>query len=506
MSQQVKAALDTAPEPFEAAQAGSDAASAMTLTQLNTAVQRALRAQFQHEVWLVGEISGLKARGGDTLYLELIERSDDGPSTARVAAVVFAAAAKRIADTIRRAEADIELVDGVQVCVRARVDLFVQAGRYQVIIEDIDPLHTLGKLAQRREKILSELRQAGIAEQNLAVAEPVLPLRIGLITSVASEAYNDFVNELARSGFGFEVAVAHAPVQGRHVEGAVTEAIARFLAMDTPPDLLAIVRGGGAKTDLAWFDSKAIAEAVCRSPVAVIVGIGHHRDRTVLDEVARSLKTPTAAAGFAIDRVQAALTEINRLSDATERAAAKRLSEANTQVRSAAGRLHREVKHRVQLERQVMKHLRTDLRERSARRARRAGDSLSEARHRLGSATRARLRAERATLDLAFERFGPTRYAATTVRLRQQMRELQGRISWSARSRIRQARERLDALDARRTSLDPANVLRRGFAIVRGPEGKLVSKVGDAKPGDRLDIRLADGHLHVETLEERADR
>lgn len=503
MTARVQSALEAAPPEAEVA-TGSAAGSAMTLSQLNASIQRAVKAHFSRAVWVVGEISGLKTRG-DTVYLELVERQGDAAAAARIDAMIFAAAGRRIADTLRRSQAGVELANGVQVCVRARVDVYVRTGRTQLIIEDIDPLHTLGKLAQQRERILVTLRESGLIGRNLALADPALPLRVGLVTSADSEAYNDFINELARSGFGFEVALADVPVQGRHVERAVSDALTRFAQMDDPPDVLVIIRGGGAKTDLAWFDSLAIAEAVCRHPVPVVVGIGHYRDRTVLDEIARSTKTPTAAAGYAIALVQRAQAAVAEVANAIEVSSRHAIASATDTLETAGLRLHREVRHKVAVGRRELDHLRTDLEAGSARRLKRSATHLEREQAQLVHLAKIRLRGERRVVALAIERFEPTRYQSTLDRQRAGLAELEGRLTRSVRAEFRRARERLDSLDSQRGNLDPVSVLRRGFAIVRRADGGLLTTARQVEPGDPLSVQLSDGRLAVRVLQQEAD-
>jgi exodeoxyribonuclease VII large subunit len=131
----------------------------------------------------------------------------------------------------------------------------------------------------------------------------IVPLRVAVVTSVGSAAWHDFTDELESSGFGFHLLAFDARVQGDQAEAMVIAGIAA--AVEHGADVVAVVRGGGARNDLAAFDTEGVARAIATCPLPVITGLGHEIDTTVADEVAHTaLKTPTACAGWLIDRVQ----------------------------------------------------------------------------------------------------------------------------------------------------------------------------------------------------------
>ena len=130
-----------------------------------------------------------------------------------------------------------------------------------------------------------------------------IPLRVGVVTSVGTAAWHDFHDELARSGLGFRLAVCDTRVQGERADRSVAAAI-RTLTSRTDLDCVVVIRGGGARNELATFDAESIALAIATSPLPVLTGLGHEIDRSVADEVAHSaLKTPTACAGTLIEAV-----------------------------------------------------------------------------------------------------------------------------------------------------------------------------------------------------------
>ena len=155
-----------------------------------------------------------------------------------------------------------------------------------------------------KEKVLQRLSHSGLLETNSALPLPVVPLHIGLITSDGSAAYNDFVNEIASSAYPFKISLIHSSVQGTDAERDLVAAITAMSKHHV--DVIAVVRGGGARTDLMAFDLESVARVVAESPVPVFSGIGHEIDRSVVDEVAHTaFKTPTACAVALVQRVQA---------------------------------------------------------------------------------------------------------------------------------------------------------------------------------------------------------
>ncbi len=184
-----------------------------TVTRLNQAVQRALRGAFPEPVWLVGQLTDMDrarrvkaGRGGKSmLFFRVVEVEDGGKEVAKVACKLTDAALRRIMDKLARAGNPFDLTDETTVRLKGRVELYVPSGAYQVDVLDLDVNYTLGEVARRREAIKRTLRAEGLLDRNRAVPLSPLPLRIGLVTSAQSDAYNDVVKTLRESGYAFQV-------------------------------------------------------------------------------------------------------------------------------------------------------------------------------------------------------------------------------------------------------------------------------------------------------------
>jgi exodeoxyribonuclease VII large subunit len=194
---------------------------------------------------------------------------------------------------------------------------------YSLVVQDIDPTYTMGDMARRRKEIIDQLTKDGVIGLNRELEIPLLPQRIAVISSATAAGWGDFRNQLANNvyGFRFYVKLFQAAMQGDDVERSVIAALDAVAEHRDDFDLVIIIRGGGAVSELSCFDSYNLAFNIANFPLPVITGIGHERDETVADVVAHTkVKTPTAAAEFIINRVfdtaQALESLSRRLGDA----------------------------------------------------------------------------------------------------------------------------------------------------------------------------------------------
>ena len=177
-----------------------------TVATLNERARQALAGCFPAPIWLVGEISGFnKSRHKRTVGFQLVENDPDGRNVSQVNATLFDETRKEIEFALARAGNPFQLEDELRVRLRVRVDLYVPWGSYRVVVEELDVNFTLGEAARRRELILKQLAADGLLERNRQVPLPAVPLRIGLITSLGSDAYNDTLRTLQEAGHGFAV-------------------------------------------------------------------------------------------------------------------------------------------------------------------------------------------------------------------------------------------------------------------------------------------------------------
>jgi exodeoxyribonuclease VII large subunit len=419
-------------------------------------------------VWVAGEAQRVRASQRGHLYFELVEKGADDEIIGKLEAVIWKTDLARIRRLL--SGSDQQIADGMQVRCRGGLDVYGPTGRMQLCVREVDPVFTLGLLERRRRETLAALAASGLLEKNRALPFPELPLRLALITSEGSAAYHDFLSGLKESGYGFQVVLLHAAVQGRDAEREVVSAFAALAGL--PVDLAVLIRGGGSRSDLAVFDSRRIAEAIARSPLPVLTGLGHEIDQAIADLVAHTaLKTPTKTAEFLVDQVRQREREVAELQRALLREALEPLRAA----RESLGRAERGI---------ALARLRLTA----------AGARLDEyarAFGRLGrSALRAALRQE-AELSGRFQGAARRRVEAGE----RERRALGERLAAAARGRLREIEARLDGLARLATQLAPERTLERGFTLTRDASGRHLRRPEQVAAGDRITTRFAQGEL-----------
>ncbi|MFA5271419.1 MAG: exodeoxyribonuclease VII large subunit [Candidatus Omnitrophota bacterium] len=276
-----------------------------TIQELNGTVRKLIRDQFPEYVWVCGEIQDLRDRG--TINLNLVQKHTEANELiAQAKAVIFENVRPQIDRRIKETNGAFEFRKDIEVKLLCKVDLYVKTGQFSLTVFDIDPVYTLGKMAQSRQKIIEELRAKGLFEKNKLVPMPLIPLKVGLITSPDSAAYHDVIDEFKKSKYGFNIFVYGCYMQGKLVENDVVSALNFFnnLSFDEL-DAIMIARGGGSTADLSWFDNKKIAETIAFLKFPLISAIGHEINTSITDMVAHTfVKTPTKGAQFLTERVK----------------------------------------------------------------------------------------------------------------------------------------------------------------------------------------------------------
>ncbi len=262
---------------------------------------------FPQDVWIKGEVRSIRRAQSGHVYFDLVDASPEPgrPPDAVLAVVLFESTKKTVNTAIKRSGGGMRIDDGVAVRIRAIPNFYAPQGKLSLRMTGIDPDYTLGQLAASKDALLGRLADEGLLSRNGLLPYPPVPLRVGLVTAAESAALADFLHELEASGISFEVVFCPTAVQGI---GAADRIAAAIKACDTHRvEVIAVVRGGGAKTDLAAFDDEVVARAIAACDAPVITGIGHEIDTSVADQLAaRAFKTPTACAAHLVDATQSA--------------------------------------------------------------------------------------------------------------------------------------------------------------------------------------------------------
>lgn len=273
----------------------------VSLFELNEFIRRVMALNFPEAVWLRAEIAQISQARGH-FFIDLVEKENEGKDIIAQAAASLWSRQHKILSKKYPDSIETLLSEGMEVLLRVKVDFHERYG-LKLIVEDIDPAYTIGKLALQKQEILRQLEKLDLIEKNRQIPLPPVFQKIAVLTSERAAGFQDFREHLSENNFGyaFQIAVFQTAVQGQYVESELTAQLHAIAAKQKQFDCAVIIRGGGARLDLTAFDNLEIAKAIAHFPLPVFTGIGHDVDETVADMVAaKSLKTPTAVADFLI--------------------------------------------------------------------------------------------------------------------------------------------------------------------------------------------------------------
>lgn len=278
---------------------------ALSLYELNGLVKRSIRSCMPEAYWLQAELSDVRSNYSGHCYLEFVQKDASGNNLiAKARGTIWSNVYKILKPYFEQATGQT-FAAGIKVLVQVSVEFHELYG-YSLTVLDIDPTYTVGDMVRRRREILRQLEAEGVLGLNKELEIPMPPQRIAVISSATAAGYGDFCNQLEGNpfGYGFHVELFPAIMQGERVEETVLAALDAVNARINEFDVVVIIRGGGATSDLSGFDTYLLAASCAQFPLPIITGIGHERDDTVIDMVAHTrVKTPTAAAEYLIAKV-----------------------------------------------------------------------------------------------------------------------------------------------------------------------------------------------------------
>ncbi len=451
---------------------GDNGEHTWTVPELHEWVGAAVARSMPDTVWIEGEIANLNRSRQGHAYFTLVEAGANHAAPDHgLSVTLFKWNRDKVNLQIKRAGGSVRIEDGVRVRIRGTIELYGRRMQVQFKMIAIDPVFTLGDLAAQRARILAELSAEGLLDANGRCAIPLLPLRIGFVTSRGSAADADVTETLIASGFGFVVLRCDARVQGQDAPASVAAAISTLVALG--PDLIIVARGGGARTDLAAFDSGLIARAIAASNVPVWTGIGHEIDRSIADDCAHTaFKTPTACAAALVEHVSAARDRTELQWGEIQHTAAGRIRNASVQLNDRRRSVRSATRSGLDQRSQHLDHVIARLGRVAHRRVTRSAEDLAAAASDLNRLSVAATTAARRVVATT----------ATTVMI-------------SAEARLAAAGTRLDVARLRVRADDPKRLLERGWSMTRGPDGQLIRSVADVTEGGSIVTTVADGSM-----------
>ena len=300
---------------------------ALSLYDLNALVKRSIRNCLPDTYWVQAELGDVRSNSSGHCYLEFVQKDARGNNLiAKARGAIWNNIYKMLKPYFEQ-ETGQAFTSGIKVLVKVSVDFHELYG-YSLTVLDIDPTYTVGDMARRRREILRQLKEEGVIDMNKELPMPMLPKRVAVISSATAAGYGDFSNQLADNpqGFCFHTELFPAIMQGERVEESILLALDAVNVRREEFDVVVIIRGGGATSDLSGFDTYLLAASCAQFPLPIITGIGHERDDTVIDSVAHTrVKTPTAAAEFLITRMSLCADRLDVLSARMQESVQRRL-------------------------------------------------------------------------------------------------------------------------------------------------------------------------------------
>ena len=473
----------------------------VSLSQLLAGVAQAVAQAYRVGEWVRVEVVKADVRRGH-IYLELTERSPAGDLLAQARAMIWADTANQIVPAFERTTG-VVLGAGIKLLLRAKPTFSAQYG-LSLTVDAIDPDYTLGDLEAKKREIRARLQREGLTELNRSLPPPWDYNAVLVIAPQGAAGLGDFQAEADRLQRWrlCRFVIVHSRFQGEGSAANVREALLQGLANwqglglnQEQPDAVVVIRGGGAVNDLAWLNDYELARTICELPVPVLTGIGHERDRTVLDEVAHaSYDTPSKViAGIEqiiVKRAHDARTNHDTVLRVAEQALLRirrAVEQSHVEIRASALLTLRDGREQAAQQFQTIRHdsllkleqARHAVPATMAEIAVQARQTLQEAR--VGASQHRTLIIDRATQQAA----------AALDRASQTLEQ----VAEAARRQVHDARTRAEATIREIAGQGPEKTLGRGFAVVRAENGATLTGAQAAREAGNLQIEFRDGRL-----------
>jgi exodeoxyribonuclease VII large subunit len=454
--------------------------TSLSLYQLNQLIKESLRQVIPATIWLRAEIHNITTNYSGHCYIDLVEKSDfNDQIIAKQRATIWASTYRFLAQKFHQAT-NSSLQVGMKILVEVSVEFHELYG-LSLNVRDIDPTYTLGELQRRRLEIIQRLKNRGLIDKNKQLPMPRLVQRIAVISSPTAAGYADFVHQLQNNphGFAYSITLFPAIMQGPQTEESILSALSAIeITMgnikNCPPihrgtsvaegvnnfitegsktenssfDIVVIIRGGGATSDLQAFDSEPLAERCANFPLPILTGIGHLRDETILDMVAHhNLKTPTAVAEYIISRTLDVSFFLDEMAE-------------KIQI-SIRIRLEKESNYLLLLSAQIPQIVQRQLTQ--------STNHINDLQYLMQLKTADFIAKNRLLLDRKSDQ-----------------------LSALVNQQLQQQQNNLKLIETKLQLLDPQQLLKKGYSFTTH-NGKLVTSITQLTPGDTITTTLSDG-------------
>ena len=491
----------------------------MSLFELHQQIREELEIAFPESYWVVAELSQVNVdRRKGHCYLTLVDKGDDARQLLAQAKGTIWGARYQMLSRYFEEKTGQPLRAGLKVLMLASVRFHELYG-LSLDITNIDPNYTIGDLARQRQETLKRLATEGLLEANRELELPLVPQRLAIISSATAAGYQDFIHQLHSNSYGytFETTLFPAVVQGNESSASVAAAFALVAKYKERFDAIVLIRGGGSQTDLSCFDDYKIAAAIGHSPLPVLTGIGHERDESIADLVAHTrLKTPTAVAGFLIDRFREAEEMAEDLFDRIRMFSAQQVKVKEDKLERLNLRFNNTTKQLLQGNKDRLEQLSRGLLLKPKSYLEQQRHLVSDLEKDISSQTKDLLHArEKYLQELSVCVEGKSqRYlhlkehelnhlvhcleteAKDTLQKSQiAYTKYSDKLEYGARNKMQQEIHRLKLLEMSIEANNPERLLLRGYTLTL-LNGRIIKSIKEAKSGDVVETRMQDGTLH----------
>jgi exodeoxyribonuclease VII large subunit len=498
------------------------------LSTLLAGVATAVEQVFRQGVWTTAEV--VRVDGDPHVYLELAERDEAGTLLAKARGIVWGRDVERVLGTFQAATG-VRLAAGIKVLIRARPAFSPQHG-LTLHIDAIDPTYTLGDLEAKKRQIRERLKAEGIFERNRQLPAP-WDYRVLLVVSPPRAAgLGDFARDADRLQRHrvCEAVYVHSRFEGEDAPALIRDAIEEALSTWTAalPDAIVIIRGGGAVNDLAWLNDYELARWICLSPLPVLTGIGHERDSTVLDEVAHQrFDTPSKViagiqslivsraresqeafdelAGLAERRLRTARLAVDQCNTSIERQVLETVLRARSDTQQDMAAVQQRARQGLHDASHGALHALSDIRAGAGARLATARANSSSLIAQIDAAATASVQNARRSINDA-ERDVVARAHQAVAGQWKRTAELFDEVEQQARNTVRWGADAAEASFREVVAQGPQKTLSRGFAVVRSPEGGVITSAAVAVEAKGIEVEFQDGSIDASVVRDKEKR
>jgi exodeoxyribonuclease VII large subunit len=415
-------------------------------------------------VWIQGEISNFKRHSSGHMYFSLKDQR------AQIKAACF-----------RNNNAYLKFLpaDGMEVLARGRLSVYEPRGDYQLIVEHMEPMG-LGSLQMAFDQLKEKLRKEGLFDESRKKALPLLPKKVGIVTSPTGAVIRDMLRILKRRNASLDVLIYPAKVQGAGAAEEIAAGI-RFLNSRSDVEVIIIGRGGGSLEDLWAFNEEVVARAIFHSELPVISAVGHEVDYSIADFVADlRASTPSAAAELVSGAREELLLKVNSLKGRLSRAMLNGVDQRRLSLeRLAHNKAFTVAPNKI-------RELQQRFDENTYRIIQEINRAISSKRHQ-GKIYSTRLK----SMDLC----------RMIHHKRVILNRSSQRLTSSMQTALNYRRSRFEISIGKLAALSPLSILQRGFALCRDAHGSVLKKASNVQSGDCVRVTLAAGELNCEVKE-----